>query len=99
VGVTAGFGVGPVPTVVAVVPECRRDAVLGTGGLLVVAGLLEYDGEALGRRRILHVPVPKLGQRPALVLHREATSITMLTTDFALLFYNLNIPSSSPRAS
>jgi hypothetical protein len=61
---------GPVPAVAgaAVVdPEGRRYARLqvpGAGRLLVVAGFLEYDGEALGRRWVLHVPLPELGQRP-----------------------------------
>ena len=60
----------PVPAVAgaAVVgPEGRRYARLqvpGAGRLLVVAGFLKYDGEALGRRRVLHVPLPELGQRP-----------------------------------
>jgi len=72
----AVFEVGPVPAVAAAVPEGRRYAcahVPGAGGLLAVAGFLEYDGEALGRGRILHVPLPKLGQRMPvpLVLQRN----------------------------
>lgn len=57
------------------VPEGRRDDRLPRAGgrLLVVAGSLEYDGEAVGRRRVLHVPLPELGQRPALVLRASTT--------------------------
>uniref|UniRef100_A0A0D9W9M2 Uncharacterized protein n=1 Tax=Leersia perrieri TaxID=77586 RepID=A0A0D9W9M2_9ORYZ len=71
-GLAGGLELRPVAAVVAVA-EGRRDADLGVawaaGGLLVVACLLENDGEALRRRRVLHVPLPELWQRPALVLH------------------------------
>jgi len=78
----AVFEVRPVPAVVGAiaVPEGRRyacaDVPGAAGSLLAVAGFLEYDGEALGRGGILHVPLPKLGQRTPLplVLQRNATA-------------------------
>jgi len=73
----AVFEVRPVPAVVGAiaVPEGRRyacaDVPGAAGSLLAVAGFLEYDGEALGRGGILHVPLPKLGQRTPLPLVRR----------------------------
>lgn len=80
-----GLEFGPVAAVVVGAPEGRRyphPGVPGAGRLLVVASLLEYHREALRRRRILHVPLPKLGQRPALVLQMEKKSPITTQTKF-----------------
>lgn len=77
-----GLEFGPVAAVVVGAPEGRRyphPGVPGAGRLLVVASLLEYHREALRRRRILHVPLPKLGQRPALVHRRHGGRETRMT--------------------